>query len=240
MNRAHRFATPAQAAEACGDFILDQLRTAIADRGRASLAVSGGTTPKLMFAHMSRAPFPWNQLDLFFIDERCVPPEEAESNFRLASDNLLTPVQYPLERVHRVLGELSPAEAAKLYEIEIRRSFGLPENELPVFDAIQLGMGPDGHFASLFPGSPLLDDVLHIAAPVIDSPKPPKERVTLLPGVLLRARTVTYLVAGEDKAAAMEQVLHGVPAVKNWPSQLMARSGKEIEWFVAGLAQVQF
>jgi 6-phosphogluconolactonase len=232
MTSPHLFDDPEAAAAGCAAFILNTLRAAITERGQATLAVSGGSTPKLMFRHMAATQFPWEKLDLYFADERCVPPEDEESNYALANDNLLKRVNYPLERVHRVLGELDPAEAARLYAVDIRQSFGLKHAELPVFDVIQLGMGPDGHTASLFPGSPLLDDRTKITDSVIDSPKPPKERVTLMPGVLLAARTVAYLIAGDDKREALWNVLYGPPAVKKWPSQLVARRDGPVEWFV--------
>ena len=232
MREANRFPNPESAARGCAVSILDVLRRAIEERGRAMLVVSGGTTTKLMFQDMAAAKFSWDKVDLFFADERCVPPDDEESNYALANEHLLKPVNYPAERVHRILGELDPAEAARLYAVEIRQSFGLKHAELPVFDVIQLGMGPDGHTASLFPGSPLLDDRTELTGSVIDSPKPPKERVTLMPGVLLAARAAVFLVAGDEKADALNNVLGGADAVKKWPSQLVAHREGPVEWFV--------
>jgi 6-phosphogluconolactonase len=238
-NRPHLFDTAQQAAAACSTFILDQLRKAIHDRGEAFIAVSGGSTPKLLFQALSKADFHWEKVGWFFVDERAVPPTDDQSNYKLAYDNFLGPVGFPPENVVRIEGEIAPFEAAEKYALAIRKRFLLGSTEFPKFDVIQLGMGPDAHTASLFPGDPLIEDRIGIAA-AVRAPKPPPDRVTLLPGVLLAARSTAFLVAGEDKRAALEAVLSGPADVSRYPSQLLARSGKQIDWFVGAIPGLQW
>ncbi|MBN2046261.1 MAG: 6-phosphogluconolactonase, partial [Anaerolineaceae bacterium] len=135
---------------------------AIAERIRAAegqrftLAVSGGSTPKRMFQHLARETLNWSKVHLFWVDERCVPPDHAESNYRMTAENLLSDVNLPAGQIHRMRGELLPAAGAEVYETELKSFFGA--DALPRFDLILLGMGDDGHTASIFPDSPLLDE----------------------------------------------------------------------------------
>jgi 6-phosphogluconolactonase len=239
-NIPHQFESGEAAATACADYILSLLHTAIAERGIATLAVSGGTTPKLMFEHMRTVAFPWDNLRFYFVDERAVLPENKDSNYRLANESFLAPVHFPRRNIFRIEGELDPDAAAAEYAEAIRESFGLATGELPVFDVIQHGMGPDGHTASLFPGEPLIDDRTGIAASVISPDKAPRERITLLPGVLLASRASVFLLDGESKAPALQEVLTGEINPKKYPSQLVARSGKNVDWFIGGLTGIKW
>ncbi len=130
---------------------------AVEARGVARIAVSGGTTPKAMFALLAdqSAPYfarvPWAKLDVFWVDERCVPPTDADSNYRMTNEAMLSKVPLPAAHVHRMEGELDPQEAASRYEALLRTEFRLEGAETPVFDLVLLGMGDDGHTASLFP-----------------------------------------------------------------------------------------
>jgi 6-phosphogluconolactonase len=231
MNVPHLYPTAEAAAAACSDFILDRLREAIEQRGRAALAVSGGHTPGLLFAVMREAEFPWDGLGFYFVDERAVPADDKESNYRLADETFLKPLNFPAPNVHRVKGELPPRQAAAEYADEIRANFALSEGALPVFDVIQHGMGPDGHTASLFPGDPFIQDRTGIAA-AVRANKPPPGRITLLPGVLLASRSTVFLLNGEDKKDALRSVLTGDLDPMKFPSQLVARSGKQVDWFL--------
>ena len=233
-NRPHLYSDADAAAAACCDFIISRLRQAVDERGYASLAVSGGKTPKLLFQQMRKFEFPWEQLGFFFVDERCVPPDNKDSNFRLAQENFLDPLNFPERNVHRIQGEIDPNEAAERYAQSMREWFKLAPGKIPAFDVIHHGMGPDGHTASLFPNEPLIDDRTGIAAAVIASAAP-KQRVTLLPGVLLVSRATVFLVDGADKNAALQSVLLGELNPMQFPSQLLARSGKHIDWFGAGI-----
>jgi 6-phosphogluconolactonase len=218
------------AAQSCADRIFELLTAAIAERGRASLAVSGGSTPKLMFQKMAATHFDWERVHLFFVDERCVPPTDPASNYKLANDNLIAPAKIPAANVHRIAGELPPPDAAERYAAEIREFFALPDTGMPQFDIIHRGMGPDAHTASLFPGDPLIDDRVGIAAATF-AKKFNMWRVSLLPGVLLAARNTVFLVAGADKVDALRAVFHEPYDPQKYPSQL-GKDGESVAWFL--------
>ncbi|HZT30149.1 MAG TPA: 6-phosphogluconolactonase [Bryobacteraceae bacterium] len=219
------------AAEACAHHILSLLDTALSGQDYATLAVSGGSTPKLLFQQLVAARFGWNRVHLFWVDERCVPPTDSLSNYKLAEDNLILPARMPHRQVHRVYGEAMPDIAAQRYIEEVRNFFALEPGELPHFDIVHLGMGPDAHTASLFPGEPLIDDREHIAAAVYVE-KFSQWRVTLLPGVLLAAKHTVFLVAGQDKAQAVRSVFHEEYEPKRYPAQVASHHGRKVTWFL--------
>jgi 6-phosphogluconolactonase len=218
------FETPLAAAEACGDRTLELLAEAVKERGAATLAVSGGSTPRIMFQSMARHHFDWTGIEIFQVDERCVPPNDSQSNFRMIRESLLLPARISDARFHRVQGELPPDEAARIYQEEIRRVVG----EVPVFDVIQRGMGPDGHTASLFPGDPLIANRTGIVASTwVEKMK--QHRVTLLPAVLERARHTLCLATGAEKADALHAVLRGPFDPSRTPSQI---ASPDTAWYV--------
>lgn len=233
----HRFKYPdaAAAAEACARNIFAELETALGGESTATLAISGGSTPALMFREMSRQRFKWDRVHLFWVDERGVPPTGSQSNYKLADETFITPAHFPSRNVHRVQAELPPAEAARRYEEDIRAFFGLGPSGLPHFDVIHRGMGPDAHTASLFPGEPLIDDRENIAAAVWVG-KMSQWRITLLPGVLLAARHTVVLAAGADKAEAIHNVFTQPHDPKRYPSQLGFHDGCGVTWFLDGAA----
>ncbi len=199
-------------AMACGRYILE----ALAAKPQASLAVSGGSSPRKMFEWMAQQPFDWSRVDLYWVDERCVPPDHADSNYRMTREALLDHVQ-PAS-IHRIQGELEPDTAAWFYEAE------LPER----FDVVHLGMGADAHTASLFPGSSALDDRQgKVAAVYVE--KLNSHRVTLLPRMILGAEQLVVLAAGADKAEPLRAVFQEPVDLKVRPIQLVAeRAG----WFI--------
>jgi 6-phosphogluconolactonase len=230
------FDTPLAAAEACGDRTLEILAKARSERGMATLAVSGGSTPRLMFQHMAKAAknsSDWSNVHIFQVDERCVPPDHDVSNFRMTKESLLDAVPIPQSQIHRIVGEVAPEEGARLYLDDIRRTFKLGAGELPVFDVIQRGMGPDAHTASLFPGEPLIEDRTGIAAAVfVDKPyiaAVMAHRVTLLPAVLKCARYTLCLATGADKADALNKVLRGDFEPMLYPSQI---ASPDMAWYI--------
>src|SRR5450432_2604315 len=175
------------AAEACAHHVIGLLEEVLSGQALVTLAISGGTTPSLLFRKLAAAKFRWDHVHLFWVDERCVPPTDEASNYKLADDYLIEPAHIPNRLVHRVYGELAPAAAAQRYVDDIRDFFGLAEGAMPRFDVLHRGIGPDAHTASLFPGDPLIGNREDIAAAVFsDSQK--QWRVTLLPGALLAAR----------------------------------------------------
>jgi 6-phosphogluconolactonase len=222
---------PPETAAACCRKILDLLKETLANQDRATLAVSGGSTPKLLFAEMAKSGFDWTRTHLFWVDERGVPPTDAQSNYKLAKQNFIDPARFPAGNVHRIQAELDPQRAAQLYAEEIRSFFSLGPGEFPRFDIIHQGMGPDAHTASLFPGEPLIDDRENLVAAVY-AEKFHQWRITLLPGVLLAARNTIMLVAGEDKAEALHAVFEEPYNPRKYPAQIVTKSQGNVMWFV--------
>jgi 6-phosphogluconolactonase len=219
------------AATACAAWLLQELRTLAAAQPVARIAISGGSSPKLMFGTLAKTPFDWGRVHVFWVDERCVPPTDPQSNFKLAKESWLEPAGVPAENVHRIAGELAPVEGASRYVEEIRKCFELQEGQLPAFDIIHRGMGPDAHTASLFPGEPLIGDRTGTAAAVYVS-KLKMHRVTLLPGVLLAAKKTVLLAAGDDKAEPLFQVLRGPEDPFRFPCQVATRGALNVLWFI--------
>ena len=193
MSDLRIFPASHEAAERCAARILEYL----SESPQSTLAISGGSSPRTMFEIFATAPFDWNRVQLFWVDERCVPRDDPQSNFKLANDTWLKPAKFPEANIHRVQTERPPAEAAEIYADELRLVFG---EGIPKFDVIHRGMGPDAHTASLFPGEPLIDDRQALTASVYVE-KLNSRRVTLLPAVLLAAKHTVMLVTGADKAA---------------------------------------
>jgi 6-phosphogluconolactonase len=219
------------AAIACAHNIIAELGTAIASGANATLAISGGTTPALMFREMAKQDFDWDRVHLFWVDERAVPPTDSQSNYRLADENFIAPANFPRANVHRVPAELGPQEAAQRYAADLRNFFKIGELEIPRFDVIHRGMGPDAHTASLFPGEALIDDRKGIAAAVWVE-KMAQWRITLLPAVLLAARHTVVLAAGDDKAVPLRQIFTEPYEPKKYPSQLGLEGEGNPTWFL--------
>lgn len=229
--RWHTCSDADAAAEACAHHVTALLEEAISGQEFATFAVSGGSTPRLLFQKLAAAKFRWDHIHLFWVDERMVPPTDPASNYKLADEYLIKPAHIPHRHVHRICGEMAPKAAAARYAEEIREFFGLGEGEMPHFDAVHRGMGPDAHTASLFPGEPLIDDREGIAAAVF-VPKLNQWRVTLLPGVLLTAKHTVFLVTGADKAEAVRAVFREEYDPKKYPAQMASHHGRGVTWFM--------
>jgi 6-phosphogluconolactonase len=219
-------------AAATAELFAASAKTAVAARGVARIAISGGSTPKIVFRMLAdpSQPFlkdvPWDKLQLYWVDERCVPPDHAESNYRMTKEAMLTQIPLPAENVHRMEGELEPEEAASKYEAEIRNSFKLEGAETPTFDLVLLGMGPDGHTASLFPHTEGLHEMARI---VIPNHVPQKDawRVTLTWPVIVQGREVVFLIEGKEKTEMVKTVFTGPYEPETYPAQLIRpASGK--------------
>ena len=222
---------PRETAVACCHKIFDLLKEALATRDQATLAVSGGSTPKLLFEEMAQTTFGWSRVHLFFVDERGVPPPNSQSNYKLAKENFIDPAGFPAANVHRIQGELDPGGPARLYAEELRRFFALAPGTFPNFDIIHQGLGPDAHTASLFPGDPLIDERANLVAKTYVD-KFHQWRITLLLGVLLAARNTIMLVAGPDKAEPLRAVVHEPYDPRKYPAQIVARSKGNVMWFL--------
>lgn len=193
--------------------VAEAAAAAVAARGRFRLALPGGRSPEPAYEALARgvpgAPVPWSLVDVFFADERAVPPDDPMSNARFVHEALLARVGIPPGNVHRMRAEDADLEAAaRAYEGLIARPL----------DLVVLGLGEDGHVASLFPASPLLADETRCVGVVSDSPKPPPRRITLLPLALQRAREVLVLAAGVAKAAAVKRALESTPVSEVLPT----------------------
>lgn len=199
---------------------------AVAERGSFTLALSGGSTPRPLYRLLASDPYrdrlPWSAIHLFWGDERHVPPDHPESNYRMAREAMIDHAPVPPGNVHRVAAEDPDARrAAAAYESELRSFFGLAPGEWPVFDLLLLGIGPDGHTASLFPGSPAVRERDHlVAAPWVETQR--SFRVTLTPPVLNHGRLALFLVSGEDKADALGAVIEGEREPDRYPAQVVA------------------
>lgn len=220
---------PALAAAAAEAFV----RAAAASTGPFRVALSGGHSPRGLYALLAdeaapyRARVPWERLRFFWSDERCVPPTHPDSNFKTANDALLSRVPIRPEQVHRILAELPvAADAADRYEKTIRSEFEGP----PIFDWIFLGMGPDGHTASLFPGTKALAERNKlVAANWVEGQK--AYRVTFTLPILNSAKNIIFLVAGPDKADMARKVLSEAPSAAR-PSSLVLPPRGNIRWFL--------
>jgi 6-phosphogluconolactonase len=215
-----------QVAKLSADLIADSVIRAVKARGVARIAISGGSTPKAVFELLANptAPYlttiPWASLQLFFVDERCVPPTDSESNFLMTKTAMLDTIPLPAANVHRMEGELDPELAASRYEAEIRNTFKLEGAETPTFDLILLGLGPDGHTASLFPHTEGLNEMARI---VIANHVPQKDvwRVTLTWPVITQGREVAFLIEGEGKAEMVKTVFTGPYDPEALPAQII-------------------
>ncbi len=239
------FATAADLFHAAAEEFLRAARAAIGAHGRFTVALSGGSTPKSLYSLLAAnyADFPWNRVFLFFGDERHVPPTDPESNYRMVNESLLTKIAIPAENVFRVPAENpDAAAAAAAYEAQLRRFFELPSGnrpgvhsaDFPRFDLILLGMGPDGHTASLFPGSAALDEQSHwVVANWVA--KFNTHRITFTFPVLNHAAEVMFLASGADKSEILHQVLEGKFEEKNTPplpSQRVQPSDGKLLWML--------
>jgi 6-phosphogluconolactonase len=208
-----------------------RLQSARGARGTAHLALSGGSTPSRTYQLLAGALDSWQDIDVWFADERCVGPQDHDSNYLLASQTLLKAAPgLDAQRVHRMRGELGPDQGAQSYEAELGEHAPIEhaatgdaaDVALPTLDVIVLGIGPDGHVASLFPGAPTLDaDAQRLCLGVHDSPKPPPERITLTLPVLRAARRCVLLATGASKLDAVNAML-GEPT-HHVPASLLAR-----------------
>ena len=181
---------------------------------RRRIAISGGHTPKNAFALLAdpsaqyREQIPWENLELYWVDERCVPPDHPDSNYRMTREALLDKVPLSENQIFRIRGELEPEAAASRYEFDIRQSFRLEGAEMPVFDMVALGMGPDGHTASLFPHTEGLHELMRIAIANHVPQQKESWRVTLTWPVINRGRDVFFLIEGARQSCRAQAGLH--------------------------------
>ena len=228
-------------ARAAAELFVQHARSAVEARGRFTAALSGGSTPRALFSLLADDPelrslTPWNHVHLFWGDERHVPPDAAESNFRMTREALLDRVQIPAENIHPIVPAFAQAaDLARAYELELTRFFSLSAGAPPTFDLVLLGMGADGHTASLFPDSPALAEQNQLViANWIE--RFSAHRITLSALALNAARAVVFLVSGADKAGTLHEVLHGPYEPHRLPAQLIDPQRGPLIWLVDRVA----
>jgi 6-phosphogluconolactonase len=209
---------------------------AISARGRFGVAFSGGSTPRAMFRLLSAEPYRtaigWAKLDVFWSDERAVPPDDPQSNYRMASESLLSQVPVLPDHVHRMPADREPLDAAaNEYAAQITNALGAGPSGTPRFDLIMLGMGGDGHTASLFPETEALDERQRLVASNY-VPKLDARRMTFTPKLINAAANVLFLVAGQDKSEALKAVIEGPRKPRLFPAQLVAPDDGNLYWYV--------
>jgi 6-phosphogluconolactonase len=221
---------------AAAELFVETARVRSAEAGVFFVALSGGSTPRRLYELLATRPYAdrtyWNGIHLFQVDERCVPPDHPESNFRMIREALLAPIRVPRGSFHRIAGELEdPAEAAHQYALELAQVIPAREGGIPRFDLVFLGMGEDGHTASLFPGSPGL-----VQTQMWTIPSQPGSgglwRVTLTLPVLNAAAHVVFLVSGGKKAEILGEVLEGPHQPHKLPAQGVRPAHGQLTWYL--------
>ncbi len=222
----------AEVAKAGADLFVSAAQEALAARGSFNVALAGGSTPLGMYQLLAQEPYrsqvDWSKVSFYWGDERCVPPDHSDSNYGAAAQAIIEPLGIPEKNVHRMRGEIDPERAAEEYSLEVQQAVpGQP----PRFDLILLGMGDDGHTASLFPGTHALDvsDRIVTANYV---PKLDSHRLTFTARLINAARLVVFLVTGEGKAEALQAVLEGERDPHTYPSQLVAPENGRLVWLM--------
>ena len=239
-SRCYVLPTAEALAEAAAQRFAQAACDAVQTRGEFVVALSGGNTPRSLYARLAAPPYatavPWSEVAVLWGDERCVPPDEAASNYRMAREALLDHVPIPAAHVHRIRGEDDPVAAARAYEQTLRSALRTPNGpprDAPGarIDLVLLGLGDDGHTASLFPGGPALTNgepwvVAHYVAAVS------QWRVTLTPVIINAAAEVLFLVSGGSKAAIVRRVLEGPLRPHELPAQLIAPAAGRVRWLL--------
>lgn len=234
--------TPQELFAAAAEEVVRTANEAVAQRSRFTIALSGGSTPKSLYnllATNARTALPWDRMFFFWGDERHVPPTDPDSNYRMADETLLSKIPVAAGNVFRIKAENPDAAAvAEAYEQTILKFFQLKSGEVPNFDLILLGMGPDGHTASLFPGTTALQEKSHlVVANWVEKMK--THRITLTLPVLNAARCVTFLVSGSDKASVLREVLEEDVPAEQYPSKLVRPAAGKLIWLLDRAAASQ-
>jgi 6-phosphogluconolactonase len=229
----HVVRDPSALFQAAASEFADQLRNAIRRRNRFTVALSGGSTPKALYSLLAtNSSLPWGEVFFFFGDERHVPPDDPDSNYGMARESLLAKIPVPPANVFRVPAENPDAsQAAASYEQALRDFFKTPSGGFPVIDLVLLGMGPDGHTASLFPGSQALGEKSRwVVSNWVEKFK--THRITLTLPLLNNANTVMFLVSGKDKATVLKEVLEGTQPGSEFPSKLIRPEHGRLIWMI--------
>lgn len=208
--------------------------------GKINIALSGGNTPKAFFERITvnqsnrKTPVQWDQVHLFWVDERCVPPDHTESNYGMTRTSLLNKILLYERNIHRIKGEDDPDSEALRYSLEVKKAVSLKEG-IPVFDWIFLGIGNDGHTASIFPNRPDLLDADNIYETAIH-PDTGQFRITLTGRSILRAKKITFLVTGKSKSLIVRQIINREPEACQYPAAYFYHNRNDAEWYLDAAA----
>ncbi|MCP4268688.1 MAG: 6-phosphogluconolactonase [Candidatus Brocadiaceae bacterium] len=223
---------------ATAERMVDSVEKAIVENGLCNIAMSGGNTPGGVFSLLASSPYrdrvDWNKLHVFWGDERMVPPEHKDSNFKMARETLLDHVAIPDDNVHRIRGEIAPEQAAEEYASLLNDHFG---TDLPIFDIMLLGLGEDGHTASLFPGTDAVEERERHAVAVF-VPKLDSWRVTLTLPVINTARDIYFLVSGRSKSDIVQRIMSMKEPSKEFPATMVKPDNGELHWMLDSEAMV--
>jgi 6-phosphogluconolactonase len=228
-------ADPEALARAARDEVARAILSAVGEHGRCDLVLSGGSTPRRTHELLAAFELPWDRVHVFFGDERCVPPDHADSNWRMAREALIQRARIPEANVHRIAGERDPEDAASDAENAIQEHFGLRPGEMPRFDVVLLGMGADGHTASLFPGTNALEESTRLVV-ANHVEKLAVWRVTMTFPVFEAAQHVVFLVAGADKAAMVRAATVVRMSAATPPAGRVRPRGGSLSWLVDAAA----
>jgi len=232
----HTFTDAQELTRAAAGLFLEVGKQAIAERNRFLVALSGGSTPKALYSILANDKYAqqldWSKVHFLFGDERSVPPTHADSNFAMANAILFSPLHIPSAQIHRMRGEDPPETAAAQYETTLRHLTAAVPGQWPRLDLVLLGMGDDGHTASLFPGTASLTEQTRWVVPST-SPQGTRARVTLTLGVINHASVVLFLVAGRNKAAVVRRVLEQRPGDPGpYPAALIRPETGRLLWYL--------
>ena len=229
------FSEPAKLAEAVAVQLKNKSKKANDAGRRFNLVLAGGSTPRAVYQVLARPEFKnsiaWNWVHFFWGDERCVPPDHEDSNYRMARETLLDPLAIPKENIHRIHGENDPTAEATRYADEIKNNLKSPSGETPRFDWILLGLGTDGHTASLFPGGQPIEDPSGLCAVAVQ-PQSGQKRITFTHRVLNSAKRVTFIVTGKGKGQVVADILNESTTSNNYPAAQVHPQQGILQWFL--------
>ncbi len=226
---------PEQLAESVAKEFLQIVRLAYNTHKKLNVVLSGGSTPKMLLERISKPRFSnqvgWDFVNLFWGDERCVPPDDPESNYGMTRETLIKKISIPERNVYRIKGERDPYIECKRYAEQIMHVVSNFRNNLPIFDWIFLGIGSDGHTASLFPGAETLKIKKELCT-VAEHPVTGQKRITLTLPVLNNSARVTFLVTGNTKSSIVEKILKRVGDFEKYPAAMVKPNAGDIEWYL--------
>ena len=232
MVELHILPSTEETAQAKAKFVATLAKECLGTQGRFTIALSGGSTPRRLYQILASPPYTegiaWDRWHIFWSDERCVPQDHEDSNFRMAKQALLDHVPIPPAQVYRMQGEVAPEQAAKEYETAVQNVFQTPE---PAFDLILLGMGDDGHTASLFPGTEALQEN-HRLVVANRATFPPVHRITFTLPLVNAAKVVAFLDTDESKAEVLRGVLEPAPGEDVLPAAMVRPTHGTVHWFL--------